>query len=240
MKSSHQKTATAAAAHHRAEHGWKVLEDFAGLLSLPNVTGDTDRLEVNARALADLFERRGASMQVVQLEDAAPVVIGELSAEDATATLGVYIHYDGQPVDGDNWSSPPFQPTLATAPWHEGGEVIPLPGPDDDIDPEWRLYARGASDDKTPFAAITAAVQALEGAGLSRRVDLLFLFEGEEESGSPNLDRYMAELAPRLEADAWLLCDGPVHQTRAPQLAFGARGYCGFDLTFYGPERELH
>ncbi|MGH3650942.1 MAG: M20/M25/M40 family metallo-hydrolase, partial [Acidimicrobiia bacterium] len=68
----------------------------------------------------------------------------------------------------------------------------------------------------------------------------VFLFEGEEESGSPNLDRYMKQLAPRLSADAWLLCDGPVHQTRTPQVAFGARGYAGFDLTFYGPERELH
>src|SRR5919106_5113653 len=175
MKEPRPRAATEAAARHRAEHGWKLLEGFAGLLSMPNVTGDTDRLELNAGALADCFERRGASMQVVQVEDAAPVVIGELRAKDATATLGVYVHYDGQPVDADNWSSPPFQPTLATAPWHQGGEVIPLPGPDDDIDPEWRLYARGASDDKTPFAAITAAVDALEGAGLSPRVDLLFL-----------------------------------------------------------------
>ncbi len=68
----------------------------------------------------------------------------------------------------------------------------------------------------------------------------MFLFEGEEESGSPNLDRYMRELAPRLAADIWLLCDGPVHQSRLPQVAFGARGYSGFDVTVYGPERELH
>jgi acetylornithine deacetylase/succinyl-diaminopimelate desuccinylase-like protein len=85
-----------------------------------------------------------------------------------------------------------------------------------------------------------AALDALTTSQMERRVDIVFLFEGEEESGSPNLERYMHEQGPRLEADAWLLCDGPVHQSRAPQVAFGARGYSGFDLTFYGPERELH
>jgi acetylornithine deacetylase/succinyl-diaminopimelate desuccinylase-like protein len=239
-KSSDREAPIQAATRLRAERGWKVLEEFADLLSLPNVTGDTDRLEVNADWLADRFVRRGAAMETVKHEDAAPVVIGELRTTEPTATVGVYVHYDGQPVDPENWSTPPFQPTLASAPWHAGGEVVPLPGPGDPIDPEWRLYARGASDDKTPFAAITAAVDALEAADISRRVDLVFLFEGEEESGSPNLDRYLRELAPRLGADAWLLCDGPVHQSRAPQVAFGARGFCGFHLTFYGPERELH
>src|SRR5690606_35439777 len=103
-----------------------------------------------------------------------------------------------------------------------------------------RIYARGASDDKAPFAALTAALDGLAAVGLERSIDLVFLFEGEEESGSPNLERYMELLAPRLKADAWLLCDGPVHQSRRPQVAFGVRGYSGFDITVYGPERELH
>lgn len=219
----------------REEHGWEILTGFAELLRLPNVTGSVDDLDRNARELVRRFVARGTSMEVVTLDGASPVVIGELRTDTPTATVGVYVHYDGQPVDADNWTHPPFSATLCA-----GSDVIDYPGPADAIDPEWRIYARGASDDKTPFAALYAALDALAAADVERTVDLVFLFEGEEESGSPNLDRYMTEFAPRLSADVWLLCDGPVHQSRRPQVAFGARGYSGFDLTFYGPERELH
>ena len=231
-------SALAASLAHKTQHGAEVLADFASLLQLPNVTGSVDDLRRNAEEIVRRFEARGASMEVVELSGAGPVVIGELRTVNPTATLGVYVHYDGQPVDPANWTTPPFSATLASSSWHDGGEEIKYPSSGEDIDPEWRVYARGASDDKTPFAALTAALDALQGA--ERSVDLVFLFEGEEESGSPNLGRYMEDLSSRLEADAWLLCDGPVHQTRAPQVAFGVRGYSGFDLTFYGPRRELH
>ncbi len=230
--------ALAAASTHKSDRGWQVLRDFAALLEIPNVTGSVHDLRRNAEELVRRFEARGASMEIVELPDASPVVIGELCSPNPTATLGVYVHYDGQPVDPTNWTTAPFSPVLTSGPWHQGGEVIEFPKPGDRIDPEWRIYARGASDDKTPFAALTAAIDAL--GEVERTVDLVFLFEGEEESGSPNLGRYMEHLASPLDADAWLLCDGPVHQTRAPQVAFGVRGYSGFELTFYGPARELH
>lgn len=229
-----------AARQFREEQGWEVLAGFADLLRLPNVTRSVDDLRQNARELSERFTARGAEMEIVELDGASPVVVGELHTQNPTATIGVYAHYDGQPVDPGHWSHPPFSATLTSAALHEGGVVLDYPGPNDPIDPEWRIYARGASDDKTPFAALLAALDALASAGLAPNIDLVFLFEGEEESGSPNLDRYMRELAPRLAADIWLLCDGPVHQSRLPQVAFGARGYSGFDVTVYGPERELH
>jgi len=238
--SSGTSAALQAARRFRDEEGWRVLADFSSLLRLPNVTGSVDDLRRNAEELVRRFEQRGASLEIVEIDGASPVVIGELRTVDPTATIGVYVHYDGQPVSPDGWTHDPFAAPLLDRPLHEGGTPIDYPGPDDDIDPDWRIYARGASDDKTPFAAISAALDALATVDIERTVDLVFLFEGEEESGSPNLQRYMAQLAPRLTADAWLLCDGPVHQTRRPQVAFGARGYSGFDLTFYGPERELH
>ncbi len=238
--SDSQRSAVDAADRFKSENGWSILTDFVALLQIPNVTGGLADLRVNAAELVRRFEARGASMEVVEIPGASPVVIGELRTPSPTATLGVYVHYDGQPVDPDEWSDPPFAAPLLSAARHHGGVPIPSPGPGDDIDPEWRIYARGASDDKTPFGALAAALDALASAGIDRSVDLVFLFEGEEESGSPNLDRYMEMLAPRLRADAWLLCDGPVHQTRNPQVAFGVRGFTGFHLTVYGPERELH
>ncbi|MGD2059841.1 MAG: M20/M25/M40 family metallo-hydrolase [Acidimicrobiia bacterium] len=222
------------------QRGWQVIGEFASLLQMRNVTGSAEDLRDNAAEIVRRFDRRGASMEVVELPGAAPVIVGELRCDSPTARIGVYVHYDGQPVDPANWTTAPFSPTLRTRAIHADGNQIDLPGPDDVIDPEWRIYSRSAADDKTPLSAICAALDALSTAGLSRRVDLVFLFEGEEESGSPNLERYMTTLAPRLAADAWLLCDGPVHQSGTPQVAFGARGYSGFDLTFYGPEREVH
>ena len=222
------------------EFGWEVVRDFVDLLALPNVTGQHQDLLANAEEVARRFSDRGATMRVVEAEGAAPVVIGRLGCPNPTATIGVYVHYDGQPVDPSNWTTPPFQPTLANAAWHEGGTAIEFPGPGDPIDATWRIYARSASDDKTPLAALPAALDRLIRETRERTVNLVFLLEGEEESGSPNLARYMSDLRDELRADAWLLCDGPVDQSRAPQVAFGARGYSGFDLTFYGPERELH
>jgi len=224
----------------RENHGWQVLAEFAELLRIPNVTGETEDLRRNAAAIQAMFEGRGVSMEIVEVAGASPVLVGELRTSAPTATLGVYVHFDGQPVEESAWRSGPFDATLMSGPIHAGGTEIGYPDSTTEIDPEWRIYARGASDDKAPLAAITAALDALDLGGLDRSVNLVFLFEGEEESGSPNLDRYLSELSPRLQADVWLLCDGPVHQSRLPQVAFGARGYSGFDLTFYGPERELH
>ncbi|HEY6634820.1 MAG TPA: M20/M25/M40 family metallo-hydrolase, partial [Acidimicrobiia bacterium] len=220
--------------------GWQVLAEMVKLLQIPNVTGSVEMLRENATEIARRFETRGGSMEVVEIDGASPVVIGSIRTSNPTATLGVYVHYDGQPVDPDNWTHPPFSAVLVDGALHAGGAEIPVPEEGDPIDPEWRVYARSASDDKTPIVALATALDVLATAGIERSVDLVFLFEGEEESGSPNLETYMTRLAPRLEADAWLLCDGPVHQTRLPQISFGARGYTGFDLTFYGPERELH
>ena len=237
---SSRSAALDAARRHRGDEGWRILSDFAALLRIPNVTGSVEDLGRNAEELVRRFQTRGASLEVVEIEGASPVVIGELRTAHPTATIGVYVHYDGQPVSPASWAHEPFAAPLLDRPLHEGGTPIEYPVPGQPIDPEWRIYARGASDDKTPFAALTAALDALASADIERTVDLIFLFEGEEESGSPNLERYITQLAPRIDADAWLLCDGPVHQTRKPQVAFGARGYSGLDLTFYGPERELH
>jgi acetylornithine deacetylase/succinyl-diaminopimelate desuccinylase-like protein len=116
----------------------------------------------------------------------------------------------------------------------------PLPDRGDPIDPEWRLYARGAGDDKAPLPAIFGALDALAAAGSRPTSNLRFLYEGEEEAGSDHLDEYIEGHRAALDADIWLICDGPVHQSRQPQLVFGVRGYTGLDLTVYGATRYLH
>ncbi len=174
------------------------------------------------------------------IEGAPPIVYGALDVPGATRTLGIYVHYDGQPVDESQWSHPPWSPTLYTAAIEEGGTPRELPSAGEPIDPEWRLYARGAGDDKAPLAALFGALDALAEAGLTPTSSFRFLFEGEEEAGSDHLGEYLEAHRDELDVDLWLICDGPVHQSRRPQLVFGVRGYTALEITVYGAGRYLH
>src|SRR4030095_4053650 len=173
-------------------------------------------------------------------ENTPPVVFGELRTPGATRTIGFYAHYDGQPVDPSKWSSDPFKPTLRDKPLEAGGRVIPFPGAGEKLDPEWRIYARSASDDKAPIIAMLAALDALKASNAKLTSNLKFLFDGEEEAGSPHLGDIVNRNAGLLGADVWLCADGPVHQSRRQQLYFGVRGVVKVDITVYGANRALH
>ena len=84
------------------------------------------------------------------------------------------------------------------------------------------------------------ALDALKSVKSLPAVNLKFVFEGEEEAGSPHLGAYFDRYAAELATDAWMLCDGPVHQSRHMQLYFGARGVTDLEMTVYGPSRPLH
>jgi acetylornithine deacetylase/succinyl-diaminopimelate desuccinylase-like protein len=159
----------------------------------------------------------------------------------ATRTLALYVHYDGQPADPSKWRTPPWTPTLLTRAREDGGVARPLPAPGEAIDPEWRLYARSAGDDKAPLGALFPVLDALGAAKVKPTSNLVFFFEGEEEAGSPHLGRILERHRAKLDdVDAWLFLDGPVHPSRRALIAFGVRGVTGLELTVYGPVRPLH
>ena len=107
------------------------------------------------------------------------------------------------------------------------------------VDDEWRLRARAAADDKAPIVALLAALDAL-GAGRRRGSSSCSASRARRKSGSPHLGAAPATYADRLAADAWLICDGPVHQSSRQQVVLGVRGFTDLELTVYGPARELH
>ncbi len=233
--------AVAAARSYRKANDARILRDFADLLAIPNVAARPGELRRTAVAIRDGLARRGVSAELLEIDGVPPIVYGRLDAPGAERTLGIYVHYDGQPVDPSQWSHPPFEPRLYTAPVDRGGRSRPFPEAGEAIDPEWRISARGAGDDKAPVGAIFPALDALRAAGISRTSNLIFFFEGEEEAGSDHLSEYMAAHREKIDpVDLWLICDGPVHQSRRPQLVFGVRGYTGIDITVYGAERYLH
>ncbi len=232
--------AVEAARRFREAHGAAILADFAELLRIPNVASDLVNIRRNAEAIQSRLAARGVRTALWELDGVPPIVFGRLDAPGADRTIGIYVHYDGQPVDPTRWLQSPWEPTLYTREPSAGGTRRALPEPGEPIDPEWRLYARAAGDDKAPIAALCAALDALEAAGISRTVNVVFFFEGEEEAGSPNLARYLDLHAAELDVDAWLICDGPVHASRRPQLVFGVRGIVGLEITVYGALRSLH
>lgn len=219
----------------RIAHEREILREFAALLTLPNLASDQENIEHNAAAIVAMLESRDVAARVLQLDGAPPIVIGDLPAPGATRTVAFYAHYDGQPVDESQWRSSPWRPVVRDA---AGNDVDWSKVKT--IDPEWRLYARSAGDDKAPIVAMMVALDAMREAKTRPRFNLRFVFEGEEEAGSPHLAQYIAKYPDVLRPDAWIICDGPVHQTRRKQLAFGVRGVLALDLTVYGPVKGLH
>lgn len=220
----------------REAHEQQIVDGFVELLSIPNVASDAVNIRHNADYLVSLLQSRGFTTQLLESEG-PPAVYGERLAEGAERTLLIYIHYDGQPANADDWASNPWQPVLRTGMVEEGGVEIPIAAP---FDPEARLFARSAGDDKAPVIALMAALDALSASGRAPSVNLKVFLEGEEEAGSPHLQEVLAENRELLQADLWLFCDGPMHQSRRLQLVYGVRGTTGFDVTVHGPARPLH
>jgi acetylornithine deacetylase/succinyl-diaminopimelate desuccinylase-like protein len=212
-----------------------ILRELTDFLAIPNLADDTANIMRNAKHLQAMMERRGIATRLLLLDGAPPMVVGDLKAPGSTRTIAFYAHYDGQPVDPAQWKSAPWTPVMRDI---QGNDVDWQNAPT--LDPEWRLYARSASDDKGPIVAMLAALDSLRAKNVQPRVNLRFVFEGEEEAGSPHLTAYLAKYPDVLRPDAWIICDGPVHQSRRAQLAFGARGVLALDLVVYGPARGLH
>jgi acetylornithine deacetylase/succinyl-diaminopimelate desuccinylase-like protein len=219
----------------RAGHEREILTEFVDLLSIPNLASDALNIERNAEKIRAMCEKRGLTAKLLALEGVPPVVVADLAAPDSRRTIAFYAHYDGQPIDRAQWKSDPWKPVL----FDNAGHEIDWRGAKT-IDPESRLFARSAGDDKVSIIAMLAALDSLRAANLKPGVNLRFVFEGEEEAGSPHLADYLKKFPDAVRADAWVFCDGPVHQSRRMELVFGARGTLGLDLTVFGPVKGLH
>jgi acetylornithine deacetylase/succinyl-diaminopimelate desuccinylase-like protein len=215
-----------------------IIDEYIQFLSIPNIASDRENIQRNADFIAKMLEKRRVTPKLVSIPGSNPVVFGEIRTPGATRTIVFYAHYDGQPLDPKEWATPPFKPVLRDKSLEKDGRVIPLP--DAHFDPESRIYARSAGDDKLGVFQMIQALDAIHAAGWKFRSNVKFVFEGEEEAGSTNLAGILAANKQLFSGDLWLICDGPVHQTRIQQLTFGARGISTVDITVYGPRRELH
>lgn len=225
---------------HVARNAGAIVAELRDLLAIPNVAADAPNIRRNAEALLNMLERRGVNTRLIET-NGPPVVYGEIG-DPRLPTILFYCHYDGQPVDPANWrQESPWTPVLRSAAIESGGRIIEQwPAPASPVDPEWRVYARSASDDKAPIIALMAMLDAWREAGVPFPNRIKFLFEGDEEAGSPNLAAVVERHRELFAADLVVMADGPIHPSGRPTADFGLRGLVPVTLTTYGPVTPLH
>jgi len=219
-----QSRQAALAAHQwRTGHEAEILQQFTTLLSIPNVASDHENISRNADLLKSMLQKRGVDSQLLTVEGANPLVFGEIKTPNAKHTIVFYAHYDGQPVTPSEWEgNAPFTPVIRK------------------VNGENRIFARSASDDKGAIMAQLAALDALRAARIPFRSNIRFVWEGEEEAGSPHLEAILKANRDLIHGDVWLVCDGPVDQSGQQTVVFGARGDTHVEITLFGAIRGLH
>lgn len=234
-------TLTSTVTSYTRLHQAEILGELRDLLAIPNLASDSVNIRRNAAAVSAMMQRRGIATRLLESPTGGPpAVYGELRTPGATRTLVLYAHYDGQPVEAGKWATPPWEPTLRDGSLDRGGRVVPFPSGADTVNPEWRLYARSAGDDKAPIVAMLTALDALRASGIAPSVNLKFYFDGEEEAGNGHTSALLQRHAALLASDGWVFADGPVHQSRRQQVLFGVRGVTDVVITAYGATRALH
>jgi len=174
----------------------------------------------SAEAVCDVLRKAGlANVEVLTIPGAHPYAYGEwLGAGDAP-TLLIYGHHDVQPPGRpDKWRSKPFEPTIR----------------------DGRLYGRGAVDDKAGVMAHVAAIDAFLHGAKTCPVNLKVIVEGEEESGSAGLERFLKTYRGKLMADAIVLTDTANLDTSTPSLTYRLRGIAIVDVEIRGLDHPLH
>jgi acetylornithine deacetylase/succinyl-diaminopimelate desuccinylase-like protein len=214
--------------------------EYLELLSLPNDAVAPADIQKNVDWLERAFEKRGFTTRQLP-NQGKPMLYAEWPVKvPAAKTVLFYMHLDGQPVVPSEWSQQsPWQPVLKKRNAAGAWEIVPnqllFEG---ELDPELRVFARAASDDKGPIMMFLAAFDGLREARLDPVVNVKVLLDSEEEKGSPSIPAVVRANRELLEADAIVIHDGP--RRERPTLVFGNRGNSRVTLVVYGPKQPLH
>jgi acetylornithine deacetylase/succinyl-diaminopimelate desuccinylase-like protein len=203
-------------------HHDRFVAELAEFVRYPSVSAQPDRVR-DVRACADWLARHLQSIGLERVRvlptGGHPVVWAEWRRAASRPTLLVYGHYDVQPTDPlREWTSPPFEPAIR-------GDS---------------LYGRGTADDKGQLFIHLKAIESCLRTSGSLPVNVICLFEGEEEIGSPHLAAFIRQHRPALVADAAVVSDTGILGPRRPALTESLRGALSVELDVYGQEKDLH
>ena len=196
-------------------------DELFSLMRIPSISAKADHKEDMRRCaerLAVLLMEAGADFAEVSPSDGNPVVYGEKIVDPALKTVLVYGHYDVQPPEPlEKWRTDPFEPVI-----HDGA-----------------IWGRGANDDKGQLFMHIKAFEYLVRTGRLRH-NVKFMFEGEEEIGSPNLPKWIRQNKKRLAADVCLVSDTTMISEKVPSINCGMRGLSYLEVKVVGPNKDLH
>ncbi len=206
-------------AHEHEKEFLKNLMEFVKIPSISTNPDSKDAILAAANWLAQKLTGMGIGNVKVIPTEGHPVVYGDLlSAGSTKPTVLIYGHYDVQPPDPiELWQTGPFEPAVR-------GENV---------------YGRGASDMKGQILACLHAIESIQ-AKSAFPVNLKFVFEGEEEIGSPNLPQFLKDYQQMLSSTVALNPDTGMIATDIPTIVYGLRGLAYFEIRVYGPDHDLH
>jgi acetylornithine deacetylase/succinyl-diaminopimelate desuccinylase-like protein len=194
------------------------LAELAEFVAVPSISRDASHDTMHAAAQW-LAARLGFAGGRVVEADGHPVVLGSWLGAAGAPTVLVYGHYDVQPTGSEaEWVTPPFQLTV-------DGDVV---------------RGRGASDDKGPVYIVLKTAQAFLAQEGRLPLNVKFLFEGEEEIGSPHLAGFVAAHATELAADVVISADGAMWRPDEPSVAVMSKGLVSMDIVVEGASTDLH
>lgn len=217
----------------------KAIEDFRSFLLIPNDGHYPEQINANMKWVSKAFESRGFITQVIKTPG-APHVFAEKQFVKKGKTVLFYLQIDGQPVDTTAWDQKnPFKAALKVekdGQWEEiNWETFTS-----DFNPDWRIYARSASDSKGPAMCFLTALSILEKNKVKPNFNIKVIMDFQEEMSSPQLAWVVQNNKELLRADMVLIMDGTRHVSNLPTLCFGARGIATVTLKVYGPRNALH
>lgn len=204
-----------------AENEARFLEEWFSLIRIPSISAQPehkDDMLLCAQRWCELLLAAGADKAEVMPSAGHPLVYGEKIVDPAAKTVLIYAHYDVMPVEPlELWKSQPFEPEVR----------------------EDRVWARGADDDKGQAMIQVKAFEYLVRNGLLHH-NVKFIFEGEEEIGSPSLNGFLTQHCELLQADVILVSDTSMLGADLPSLTTGLRGLAYWEIEVTGPNRDLH
>ena len=197
------------------------VEELKAFLRFPSISTQPEHapdLDSCAEWLREKLSSIGLEA-AVHSTPGSPVVVAATPRDPAKRTVLIYGHYDVQPPEPlGGWTTPPFEPRIE----------------------EGRIYARGASDNKGQILAhILGVAETLREKG-ALPVNVIFLIEGEEEIGSPNLEEFLREHREELACDLVAISDTAMAPGNKPALTYALRGIAAMELVVRGPARDLH
>ena len=209
-------------------------------LAIPNDSNKPEHISKLVPWIERAFRERGFNVQRLATAE-NPLLFAARRHPGAKKTVLIYLQADGQPVDASAWAQPdPYRAVLKKPVGGGRFEAIAWTKLDGQMNPDWRIFARSASDSKGPNIQFLVALDILKANNVNLPFNLKVVIDTEEELGSPHLARAVSKNRKRLAADLLYIFDGPPHASGRPTLTFGARGITTVRLQTFGPKVPQH